>query len=69
MHHTDWLLTKSERANPHTRLDARHDGEVAWSEGNVVRPLVHGATYFAELYERLEATRRGRAAASLDCRA
>ena len=59
MHHTDWLLTKSERANPETRLDARHDGEVAWSEGNLVRPLVHGATYFAELYERLEETRRG----------
>ena len=59
MHHTDWLLTKSERANPQTRLDARHDGEVAWSEGNRVRPLVHGATYFAELYDRLEETRRG----------
>ena len=59
MHHTDWLLTKSERANPETRLDAWHDGEVAWSEGNLVRPLVHGATYFAELFERLEETRRG----------
>ena len=60
LRHTDWLLTKSERANAQTRLDARHDGEVAWSEGNLVRPLVHGATYFAELYDRLEETRAWR---------
>ena len=59
MKHTDWLLTKSERANPQTRLDDRHPGETAWSEGNLVRPLVHGATYFAELHERIEATRPG----------
>ena len=55
----DWLLTKTERANPGTRLDARHPGEQAWSEGNLVRPLVHGHAYFAELYERIEATREG----------
>ncbi|HET6563599.1 MAG TPA: phospholipase D-like domain-containing protein [Marmoricola sp.] len=56
---TEWLLTKSERANPNTRLDADHPGEQAWSEGNLVRPLIHGATYFRELFERLEATREG----------
>ena len=56
---TDWLLTKPERGNPATRLDDQHPGEQAWSEGNLVRPLVHGATYFAELYERIEATRAG----------
>jgi len=56
---SEWLLTKGERGNGSTRLDARHPGREAWSEGNVVRPLIHGATYFAELYERLEATRRG----------
>ena len=55
----EWLLTTSERANLRTRLDAQHPGEQAWSEGNLVRPLVHGATYFAELFERLEATRAG----------
>ena len=55
----EWLLTKDERGNGTTRLDARHPGQEAWSEGNLVRPLVHGATYFAELYERLEATRAG----------
>ena len=57
---TDWLLTKAERGNPSTRLDDSHPGDQAWSEGNLVRPLIHGATYFAELYERLEATRRRR---------
>jgi phosphatidylserine/phosphatidylglycerophosphate/cardiolipin synthase-like enzyme len=59
MQHTDWLLTKSERANEDTVLDDSHPGEAAWSEGNLVRPLIHGATYFAELHERLEATRPG----------
>jgi phosphatidylserine/phosphatidylglycerophosphate/cardiolipin synthase-like enzyme len=54
-----WLLTQSERGNPATRLDQQHPGEQAWSEGNLVRPLIHGATYFAELYERIEATRAG----------
>jgi phosphatidylserine/phosphatidylglycerophosphate/cardiolipin synthase-like enzyme len=56
---TDWLLTKSGRGNPSTRLDDVHPGDRAWSEGNLVRPLVHGATYFAELFERLEETRDG----------
>ena len=56
---TDWLLTKEGRGNPATRLDDGHPGEAAWSEGNRVRPLIHGTTYFAELFERLEATREG----------
>src|SRR3954469_19601820 len=56
---SDWLLTKPERGNPATRLDERHPGDQAWSEGNLVRPLIHGATYFAELYERIEAPRAG----------
>ncbi|WP_371811199.1 phosphatidylserine/phosphatidylglycerophosphate/cardiolipin synthase family protein [Aeromicrobium sp. CFBP 8757] len=55
---TSWLLTPDERGNPHTRLDDAHPGR-AWSRGNDVRPLVHGATYFAELFERIEATRAG----------
>ena len=56
---TDWLLRKDERGNPSTRLDDVHPGQQAWSKGNLVRPLVHGATYFAELYERIQATRAG----------
>ena len=54
-----WLLTKGGRGNPATRIDDGHPGEQAWSEGNEVRPLVHGATYFAELCERIDATRPG----------
>jgi phosphatidylserine/phosphatidylglycerophosphate/cardiolipin synthase-like enzyme len=56
---SDWLLTKDERGNPTTRLDDRHPYREAWSAGNEVRPLVHGSTYFAELFERLQATRAG----------
>jgi phosphatidylserine/phosphatidylglycerophosphate/cardiolipin synthase-like enzyme len=59
MQHTDWLLTKAERANEDTVLDERHPGEAAWSEGNLVRPLIDGVSYFAELFERLEETREG----------
>ncbi len=56
---TEWLLRADERGNPLTRLDERHPDGAAWSEGNRVRPLIHGATYFAELHERIEATRAG----------
>nr|WP_202881283.1 phospholipase D family protein [Pedococcus badiiscoriae] len=40
-------------------MDSRHTPTSAWSHGNLVRPLVHGATYFAELAERVNQTRRG----------
>src|SRR4051794_18533792 len=55
----EWLLTQPERGNPATRLDEQHPGDQAWSDGNLVRPLIHGSTYFAELFERIEATRAG----------
>ena len=55
----DWLLTRPERGNPSTRLDDRHEGDHAWSEGNLVTPLVHGAAYFRALYDALSATREG----------
>ncbi|MEO6142906.1 MAG: phospholipase [Dermatophilaceae bacterium] len=48
-----WFLTSRERGNPATSLDSRHSDDVAWTEGNVVRPLIHGATYFAELHHRV----------------
>ncbi|MEO7268814.1 MAG: phospholipase D family protein [Knoellia sp.] len=54
-----WLLTSTERDNSHTRIDDAHPGETAWSTGNVVTPLVDGATYFAELHRVLEATTEG----------
>jgi phosphatidylserine/phosphatidylglycerophosphate/cardiolipin synthase-like enzyme len=55
----EWLLTAPERANPLTRLDDRHEGDRAWSEGNLVVPLVHGKTYFAALREALDGTGPG----------
>jgi len=55
----DWLLARSERGNPSTRLDDRHGGDRAWSEGNLVTPLIHGSAYFRELYDALCATRPG----------
>ena len=52
MERTDWLLTAAERDNPATVLDRRHgpDGP-AWTEGNDVRALVDGSTYFARLHQ------------------
>ncbi len=54
-----WFLSQAERGNPSTRLDDEHHGNQAWSHGNRVRALVHGSSYFAELFERLEGTRAG----------
>ena len=34
-------------------------GGAAWPEGNIVRPLIHGATYLAELHRRVSQTRDG----------
>ena len=53
------VLTSTERGNHSTRLDARHPGGAAWTEGNMVRPLIHGATYFAELHRRVSQMRDG----------
>jgi phosphatidylserine/phosphatidylglycerophosphate/cardiolipin synthase-like enzyme len=54
-----WYLTAAERGNPATRLDARHPGGVAWSGGNQVRTLIHGAAYFAALFEVVRGLGRG----------
>jgi phosphatidylserine/phosphatidylglycerophosphate/cardiolipin synthase-like enzyme len=56
---TDWFLTARERGNAATSIDRRHADGVAWTEGNLVRPLVHGAVYFSRLHEALSATRSG----------
>jgi phosphatidylserine/phosphatidylglycerophosphate/cardiolipin synthase-like enzyme len=56
---SDLFLTPDERGNPHTRIDDHHEAGVAWSVGNAVRPVVHGAPYFAELAERIAATGEG----------
>jgi phosphatidylserine/phosphatidylglycerophosphate/cardiolipin synthase-like enzyme len=51
-----WLLDSGERGNSHTGIDRRHGG-TAWTLGNDVRPLIHGATYFAELLHCVEQLR------------
>ncbi|HYZ37337.1 MAG TPA: phosphatase domain-containing protein [Pseudonocardiaceae bacterium] len=48
----DWFLTRSERGNDATRLRA-------WTEGNAVRPLVHGRTYFSVLLAALASAGAG----------
>lgn len=51
----DWFLTAAERDNADTSLDRRHADGTAWTEGNDVEPLVHGATYFRVLLEAVAA--------------
>ncbi|MDX6229438.1 MAG: hypothetical protein QOI76_2828, partial [Frankiales bacterium] len=55
----DWMLTAAERRNDANQLDRRHPGDEAWSDGNLVRPLVHGAAYFAQLLEELRELAEG----------
>jgi phosphatidylserine/phosphatidylglycerophosphate/cardiolipin synthase-like enzyme len=54
-----WFLSRTERGNAATEVQARGAETSSWSEGNLVRPLVHGATYFARLHAELSALRRG----------
>ncbi|MBB3603790.1 phosphatidylserine/phosphatidylglycerophosphate/cardiolipin synthase-like enzyme [Mycolicibacterium sp. BK556] len=49
---TEWFLTGDERGNPATRIPA-------WSEGNSVEPLIHGANYFERLATEVEALSAG----------
>ena len=55
----EWYLTAAERGNTSTRLDTRHVDGRSWTEGNLVQPLIHGATYFRELTARVEDMRPG----------
>jgi phosphatidylserine/phosphatidylglycerophosphate/cardiolipin synthase-like enzyme len=54
-----WFLTAAERHNDATALDLRAAGRIAWTTGNSVRPLVHGAAYFAELLAAVRDLRPG----------
>ncbi|WP_434316212.1 phospholipase D family protein [Leifsonia sp. P73] len=56
---SDWFLSRAERGNPASAVQAGPSGTASWSEGNLVRPLVHGATYFARLHEELSALEPG----------
>ncbi|WP_207787365.1 phosphatase domain-containing protein [Actinomycetospora cinnamomea] len=48
----DWFLTDAQRGNPATRLRA-------WTDGNDVRPRVHGSVYYRALADRLATTGTG----------
>jgi phosphatidylserine/phosphatidylglycerophosphate/cardiolipin synthase-like enzyme len=54
-----WFLRPDERGNPGTDIDRMGDVDGSWVAGNLVRPLIHGATYFRRLYEELCALRPG----------
>ena len=49
----DWFLTGSERGNDFTEVDRRHPDGAAWTTGNRVETLVHGATYFRRLLDAI----------------
>ena len=48
-----WFLTAPERGNEFTELDRRHASGAAWTTGNSVETLVHGATYFRRLLKEI----------------
>lgn len=48
-----WFLTSSERGNDVTALDRRRPDGLAWSTGNKVETLLHGATYFRRLLDAI----------------
>jgi phosphatidylserine/phosphatidylglycerophosphate/cardiolipin synthase-like enzyme len=54
---SDWFLSREERGNPASTVDEGR--AAAHTEGNLVRPLVHGAAYFARLCEVVSAMQRG----------
>lgn len=49
----DWFLTSSERSNDFSALDRRRPDGSAWSAGNKVETLVHGASYFRRLLDAI----------------
>ena len=55
----DWFLTPAERGNPDTELDRGHPDGLAWTSGNQITPLPHGASYFPELLREVRELRAG----------
>ena len=56
---SQWFLTSSGRGNPFTELDSGKPGDVAWSSGNAVTPLVHGRSYLPLLARSVERMTQG----------
>src|SRR4051812_22264453 len=55
----NWFLSPDDRGNPATQIDRRRGGDVAYTDGNDVRVLIHGAEYFARLLAALDGLRPG----------
>ena len=55
----DWFLSGAEWGNAATEVHTGSAGSPSWSEGNLVRPLIHGVAYFARLHEELSALQAG----------
>jgi phosphatidylserine/phosphatidylglycerophosphate/cardiolipin synthase-like enzyme len=49
----DWFLPPDERGNPDTEIDRRRGDGRAYSTGNHVQVLVHGAEYYRRLHSLL----------------
>jgi phosphatidylserine/phosphatidylglycerophosphate/cardiolipin synthase-like enzyme len=64
----DWFLGPEERGNPATVIDRRRGDGRAWTEGNRVEALVHGAEYYRRLLAALRTLRRGDLVAISDWR-
>jgi phosphatidylserine/phosphatidylglycerophosphate/cardiolipin synthase-like enzyme len=56
---TGWFLTADERGNPETEIDRRRRDSAAFTTGNDVRVLVHGAEYYPRLLDSLNDLRAG----------
>jgi phosphatidylserine/phosphatidylglycerophosphate/cardiolipin synthase-like enzyme len=54
-----WFLNSSERGNEFSGIDRRHPDGLAWSTGNRVETLVHGAVYFGRLLESIRELEKG----------
>src|SRR5262245_33083028 len=54
-----WFLTADERGNPATEIDRRRAAGAAYTHGNHVRVLVHGAEYFPRLHAELRGLETG----------
>ena len=46
---SEWFLSAEERGNPATANNQSEPSSLAWTVGNHVEPLIHGATYFTRL--------------------
>jgi hypothetical protein len=56
---SEWFLSAEERGNPATAINHGGGPDLAWTVGNRVEPLIHGATYFSRLVARLSSLGEG----------